>query len=180
MADNDLAFGRIVDALSHSPFWPSMAIFSIQDDPQAGWDHISGYRTTSYCISPYAKRGATISTRYNTTSLIRTMEQILGLPPMNQFDASASPMFDCFVDTPNQQPFDAMPIQVALDELNPLKASIVDPIQRSFADASESMNFAEIDKAPEDLLNRVLWYASRPKDPFPEWAIGLHTDDDDE
>ena len=89
MADNDLAFGRIVEGLSHSPFWKEMAIFAIEDDPQDGWDHVSGYRTTAYVVSPYAKRGAVVSTQYNTTSLLRTIEQILGLPPMNQFDASA-------------------------------------------------------------------------------------------
>ncbi len=109
LADNDLAFGRIVEALSHSQFWPQMAIFGIEDDPQAGWDHISGYRTTAYVVSPYAKRGEVIRTQYNTTSVLRTIEQILGLPPMNQFDASATPMFDCFMETPNLTPFDADP-----------------------------------------------------------------------
>ena len=119
MADNDLAFGRIVEALSHSPFWREMAILAIEDDPQAGWDHVSGYRTTAYCISPFAKRGALVSTQYNTTSILRTIEQILGLPPMNQFDASATPMFDCFTDTPDYRPFDAVPNQVPLDQMNP-------------------------------------------------------------
>ena len=104
MADNDLAFGRIVEALSHSPFWREMAIFAIEDDPQAGWDHVSGYRTTAYVASPYAKRGQVVSTQYNTTSLLRTLEQILGLPPMNQFDASAVPMWDAFTDTPDFTP----------------------------------------------------------------------------
>ena len=180
MADNDLAFGRIVDALSHSKFWPKMAIFSIQDDPQAGWDHVSGYRTTSYCVSPYVKRGATVSTRYNTTSLIRTMEQILGLPPMNQFDAGAVPMFDCFVDTPNLEPFQSVPITVPLDQLNPSKQALLDPARRILAELSESMDFSQVDKAPEDLLNRVLWQTMRPIDPYPEWAVGSYVDDDEE
>jgi YVTN family beta-propeller protein len=96
MADGDLAFGRIVAGLSHSKFWKEMAIFAIEDDPQAGWDHVSGYRTTAFVVSPYAKRKAVVSTQYNTTSILRSMEQILGIPPMNQFDASATPMFDCF------------------------------------------------------------------------------------
>ena len=98
MADNDLAFGRIVEALSRSRFWPKMAVFAIEDDPQAGWDHVSGYRTTCYVAGPFVKRGVTVSTQYNTTSILRTIGQILGLPPMNQFDASATPMFDCFTD----------------------------------------------------------------------------------
>ena len=108
-ADNDLAFGRIVEALSHSPFWKDTAIFAIEDDPQAGWDHVSGYRTTAYVASPYAKRGAVVSTQYNTTSLLRTLGQILGMKPMNQFDASAVPMWDAFTDTPDPTPFIAVP-----------------------------------------------------------------------
>ncbi|MFA6047184.1 MAG: alkaline phosphatase family protein, partial [Phycisphaerales bacterium] len=117
IADNDLAFGRILEGLSHSKFWPQMAVFSIEDDPQAGWDHVSGYRTIAFCASPYAKRGAVVSTQYNTTSILRTMEQIVGLPPMNAFDASAEPMFDCFTDTPDLTPYEAKPTQVALDTL---------------------------------------------------------------
>jgi YVTN family beta-propeller protein len=178
MADNDLAFGRIVEALSHSQFWPKMAIFGIEDDPQAGWDHVSGYRTTAYCISPYAHRNRTVSTRYNTTSILRTIEQILGLPPMNQFDAAATPMFDCFHDTPDLTPFDAVPSLVALDELNPPLAAIQDAARRAFAESSTSINFREIDKAPEDLLNRILWNAMQGDQPYPEWATSPADDDD--
>ena len=111
VADNDLAFGRIVEAFSHSSFWKETVIFGIEDDPQNGWDHVSGYRTTAYCASPYTKRGAVVSTQYNTTSLLRTIEQILGLPPMNQFDATATPMFDCFTETPDFTPFETRPQQ---------------------------------------------------------------------
>jgi len=181
IADNDLAFGRIVEGLSHSKFWPQMAIFAIEDDPQSGWDHVSGYRTTAYCISPFAKRGAIVSTQYNTTSLLRTMEQILGLPPMNQFDASATPMFDCFVDTPNLQPFDAVPNQVPLDQMNPQVSQISDPALREDAERSLTINFREVDKAPEDLLNRILWRAMRGSQvPYPEWAVAVVEDDDDD
>jgi len=180
MADNDLAFARIVEGLSHSKFWPKMAIFGIEDDPQAGWDHVSGYRTTAYCISPYAKREQTVSTRYNTTSLLRTMEQILGLPPMNQFDAGAAPMFDCFQDTPNLTPFDSVAVNIPLDQLNSPAAFIIDPVRRHFAEQSATINFAEVDKAPEDLLNRILWNAMKANQPYPEWAITAHDDDDDD
>ena len=100
MADNDLAFGQVVEALSHSRFWPETCLFAIEDDPQAGWDHVSGYRTTCYVVSPYTKRRQTISTQYNQTSLMRTIELILGLPPMNQLDATATPMTDCFTGRP--------------------------------------------------------------------------------
>lgn len=181
MADNDLAFGRIVDALSHSKFWKDMAIFAIEDDPQAGWDHISGYRTTAYCISPYAKRKQTVSTQYNTTSIIRTIEQILGLPPMNQFDASATPLFDCFTDTPDFTPFDSVANQVPLDEMNPDPNAILDKQLLEDALVSEEINFREVDKAPEDVLNRILWRARKGvKIPYPEWAIVADADDDDD
>ncbi len=181
MADNDLAMGRIVEGLSHSKFWPKMAIFSIEDDPQAGWDHVSGYRTTAYVISPYAKRGAIVSTQYNTTSIIRTMEQILGLPPMNQFDAGATPMFDCFQETADLTPFDAVPNQVPLDQMNPDPKAINDPLLRQNAITSSTLNFREIDKAPEDVLNRILWHAMKGSQaPYPEWAISVVEDEEEE
>ncbi len=180
-ADNDLAFGRIVSALSHSKFWKQMAIFAIEDDPQAGWDHVSGYRTTAFCISPYTKRGQTVSTQYNTISLIRTMEQILGLPPMNQFDASATPMFDCFTDTADLRPFDFVPNNIPLDQMNPNPAAILDPTLREDALVSATLNFTEVDKAPEDTLNRILWRAIKgSKIPYPEWAITSVEDEDEE
>ncbi len=178
MADNDLAFGRIVDALSHSAFWPKMAIFAIEDDPQAGWDHVSGYRTTAYCISPYAKRRATVSTQYNTTSVIRTIEQILGMPPMNQFDASATPMFDCFTNIPNSEPFAALPNLIPLDQMNPDPLAIRDPVLRQDAIVSSELNWSEIDRVPEDVLNRILWRATKGTSiPYPEWAVSSMDDD---
>jgi hypothetical protein len=172
MADNDLAFGRVVDGLSRSQFWKHMAIFVIEDDPQAGWDHVSGYRTLAFCISPYAKRGAVVSTQYNTTSMLRTMEQILGLAPMNQFDASAVPMFDCFTDKPDFTPYDAMPNKIPLDEMNPEPKAINDPLLRADAIVSASINFSELDKAPEDVLNQILWRSVRGSQvPYPTWAV---------
>ena len=106
VADNDLAFGQIVEAVSHSRFWTNTCIFAVEDDPQDGWDHVSGYRTTAYVVSAWTKRGAVVGTQYNQTSLLRTMELMLGLPPMNQMDATATPMFDCFADTPDFTPFE--------------------------------------------------------------------------
>jgi hypothetical protein len=181
VADNDLAFGRIVDALSHSRFWPQMAIFAIEDDPQAGWDHISGYRTTAYCISPFARRGATVSTYYNTTSMLRTIEQILGLPPMNIFDASATPMFDCFTDTADLTPFQQAANNVPLDQMNGSPQSIRDPILRADAIASAEMNFRQVDRAPEDALNRILWRAMKGSHaPYPEWAVTAVEDEEED
>jgi len=181
MADNDLAFGRIVEGLSKSRFWPKLAIFAIEDDPQAGWDHVSGYRTTCYVASPYAKRGVTVSTQYNTTSVLRTIGQILGMPPLNQFDAAATPMAECFTDEPDLTPFTALPATVPLDQMNPDPKALLDPILKAGALASAAMNFAEIDRAPEDALNRVLWHAMKGSDAaYPEWATSPEDEDEDD
>ena len=178
VADNDLAFGRIVEALSHSRFWPKMAVFAIEDDPQDGWDHVSGYRTTCYVASPWARRGATVSTRYNTTSVLRTIGQILGLRPMNRFDASATPMFDCFGDVADPEPFTALPAGVPLDRMNGVPQSHVDPLLRDDAIASAAMDFDGVDRAPEDALNRILWRAAKGTAvPYPEWAVSAADDD---
>ena len=180
-ADNDLAFGRIIEAFSHSRFWKDMVIFGIEDDPQNGFDHVSGYRTTAYCISPYTKRGTVISTQYNTTSLLRTIEQTLGLPPMNQFDATATPMFDCFTSTPDFTPFEAVPNQIPLDQMNPDPKDIADSLLRRNAHISARLNFRQIDACPEDTLNRILWHAIKGSSaPYPAWAVTLVLDDDED
>jgi DNA-binding beta-propeller fold protein YncE len=179
VADNDLAFGQIVEAVSHSKFWKSSAIFAIEDDPQAGWDHVSGYRTTAYVLSPWAKRGQVVSTQYNTTSLIRTMEQILGLPPMNQFDASALPMFECFTNEPDFTPFSAVPNEVALDQLNPPARKVANAVLRRDAILSARLPLDAADQCPEDTLNRILWRATKgPSEPYPAWAVSQVEDKD--
>ena len=179
VADNDLAFGQIVEALSHTSFWKSMAIFAIEDDPQSGWDHISGYRTTAYVISPWTKHHAVVSTQYNTTSMLRTIEQILGLPPMNQFDATATPMFDAFQSTPDLAAYTALPNQVPLDQMNPEIKAISDPLLRQDAQASAKLPLSLPDQCPEDLLNHILWRAMKGShEPYPTWAITAVKDDD--
>jgi len=181
VADNDLAFGRIVEAFSHSRFWKETVIFGIEDDPQNGFDHVSGYRTTAYCISPYTKRGAVVSTQYNTTSILRTIEQILGLPPMNQFDATAVPMFDCFTSTPDFRSFESLPNRVPLDEMNPNPEEISDSLLRRNALRSAKLNFRKVDACPEDTLNRILWHAVKGSAaPYPSWAVTLVQDEDDD
>lgn len=180
VADNDLAFGQIVEALSHSPFWKDMVIFGIEDDPQAGWDHVSGYRTTAYCVGPYVKRGQVIHTQYSTISIIRTIEQILGLPPMNQFDAAVSPMIDCFSETPDLTPFNALPNQVPLDLMNPSPQAIHDPVLRHDAVVSSKLPLKQPDRCPEDVLNRILWRAMKGTSvPYPEWAVTPVSEDAD-
>ncbi len=179
VADNDLAFGQIVEAFSHSIFWKEMLIMAIEDDPQNGFDHVSGYRTTAYLAGPYVKRGEVISVQYNTTSILRTIEQILGLPPMNQFDAAARPMFECFTENPDFRPFTAVPNRIRLDELNPEPAKISDRTLRKNALISARLNFTRIDACPETVLNRIIWHSVRgSQEPYPEWAVTLIQDDD--
>jgi YVTN family beta-propeller protein len=178
VADNDAALGRMVEALSHSSFWKETCIFAIEDDPQAGWDHVSGYRTTAYVASPYTKRGAVIGTQYNQTSLLRTMELMLGLPPMNQMDATATPMTDCFTDQPDFTPYEAMTNNVPLDQMNPPPKKISNRILRKDATVSARLPLDKADQCPEDTLNRILWHAMKgTQEPYPEWAVTVHGDD---
>jgi len=178
VADNDLAFGRLVEGVSRSRFWKETAIFAIEDDPQAGWDHVSGYRTTVYLASPWARRGAVVSTRYNTTSLLRTMEQILGLPPLNQFDASATPMHDCFTNVPDFTPYTAVPNRVPLDQMNPPARKTGSAARRRDALVSMRLDFSQPDRVPDGVLNRILWRAMRGEAPFPSWACASEVEDD--
>jgi YVTN family beta-propeller protein len=178
VADNDLAVGTVVDAVSHSRFWKDTCIFAIEDDPQSGWDHISGYRTTAYVAAAYAKRGAVISTQYNQTSLVRTIELMLGLPPMNQLDATATPMLDCFTDAADLSPFDAVPNQVPLDQMNPSPKKILNSRLRKDARISARLPLKKPDQCPDDVLNRILWRATKgPLTPYPQWAVAGDSDD---
>jgi len=178
VADNDLAFGQIVDAISHSKFWPETCIFAIEDDPQSGWDHVSGYRTTAYVISAYCKRGAVVSAQYNQTSLLRTMELILGLPPLNQMDATATPMSECFTNTPNLAPFVALTNNIPLDQMNPEAKSISDAVLRKDAYVSARLPLSKPDQCPDDVLNRILWRAMKGSvAPYPAWAAPVRDDD---
>ncbi len=178
VADNDLALGQIVEAISHSRFWTNTCIFAIEDDPQNGWDHVSGFRTTAYVISPYTQRGKVIPTQYNQTSLLRTMELMLGLPPMNQMDATATPMFDCFTDTPDFTPFQPVASNIPSNQMNPNPRRVSDPLLRKYAYASARLPLDQVDQCPEDLLNRILWHAMKGSQaPYPEWAVKSVDDD---
>ena len=179
VADNDLAFGQIVDAISHSSFWKKTCIIGMEDDPQAGWDHVSGYRTTAYVVSPYTKRGEVIRTQYNQTSVLRTMELMLGLPPMNQMDATATPMTDCFTNKPDFTPFDVVPNIIPLDQMNPNPNKTTSTAARRDAIASASLPLDKVDQCDEDTLNRILWHAMKGhKTPYPAWAVTKDADDD--
>ncbi len=179
VADNDLAVGRVVEAVSHSSFWTNTCIFGIEDDPQNGWDHVSGYRTTAYVISAYTKRNAVIGTQYNQTSLLRTMELILGLPPMNQMDATATPMFDCFTNIPDATAYDAVPNRIPLDQMNLSERRFADAQLRKDAQVSAKLRLDQEDQCPEDLFNRILWRAAKgTAEPYPVWAVRSEKDGD--
>ena len=160
VGSNDLGLGRLVEAATRSRFWKEMAIFVIEDDAQNGPDHVDAHRTVGLVISPYAKRGVVDSTLYTTASMIRTMELILGLPPLTQYDAGATPMFACFRKTAKVTPYQALTPKVDLFAKNTVKSP--------FAKESARMNFRDYDLAPEDELNRILWSVAKGPDvPYP-------------
>ena len=160
VGDNDRGLGLIVEALTKSKFWPKTAIFSVEDDAQNGPDHVDAHRTIAFVASPYAKRGARDSTLYSTSSMLRTIELILGLKPMSQFDAAAIPMFASFQSEPDFKPFAAKDVTVNLEEKN-LKTAWG-------AERSRKMNFAKEDAADDLQLNEVIWRSVRgPKSPMP-------------
>lgn len=158
VADNDLALGRVVDAISHSRFWKESAIFVTEDDSQDGLDHVDGHRTAGLVISPYTKRGVVDGTFYTIINMYRTIEQILGLPARNQFDLAAEPMFTAFTAHPDFTPYSTRPNQVPLDEMNPPLAALKG-LERQMAKFSLGIERSEPDDAPADLLNRAIWYS---------------------
>jgi hypothetical protein len=158
VGDNDLALGRIVEAVSQSKFWPQTAIFVVEDDAQNGPDHVDAHRTVAYVISPYTRRAAVDSTMYSTSSMLRTMELILGLRPMSQFDAAAMPMYNAFQSKPDLREYHAEPAGVDLDQRNGEHAWGSDI----------PMNFAKEDAVDDLLLNEVVWRSIRGGDhPMP-------------
>lgn len=164
VADNDLAVGRIVDAISHSPCWKKSAIFIVEDDSQNGVDHVDGHRTEALVISPYAKHGVVDSTYYTQVDMRRTIEQILGLPPTNQMTLIATPMYNAFTDKPDFTPFNVVPNQIALDELNPGSTTGMSKVQKAWFEASTEMFNKQglvPDEQDENLLNRAIWYGTR-------------------
>jgi YVTN family beta-propeller protein len=153
MADNDVALGQLVEAVSKSKFWAQTAIFVVEDDAQNGPDHVDAHRTIAYVISPYTRRGVVDSTMYSTASMLRTMELILGLKPMSQFDAVALPMHRSFTNKPDLRPYTARPANVDLQQRNPVTAW--------GADLSRKMDFTREDAADDLLLNEVVWRSVR-------------------
>lgn len=156
VAQNDLAFGMVIEGLTHSKFWPAMAIFVIEDDAQNGPDHVDAHRTIAFAISPYVKRKSVDSTMYSTTSMVRTIELILGLPPMSQYDAAAAPLFASFGIKADLTFYSLRAARVSLTDTNPPGAP--------GGKRSEEMNFAEADAAPDIEFNEIIWKAIKGKD----------------
>jgi len=156
-ADNDAALGTIVEAVSRSKFWSKTAIFVLEDDAQDGPDHVDSHRSVMFAISPYTRRGIVDSSMYNTASVLRTMELILGLRPMTHFDAGARPMDAAFAATANNAPYVAEKPRISLTERNPAKSAT--------AARSMKLDFSQEDLADDDELNAILWIAIKGTDP---------------
>lgn len=148
-ADNDLALGRLIDHLSHSSIWKESVVFVVEDDAQDGPDHVDAHRSTCYVIGPYVKRHQLVHTMYSTASVLRTIELILGLPPMSQYDAAATPMYDCFTNTPDDAPYIVKPNRINLNKLN----VAINSLSRENA----KFDLSRADAAPDVAFNEVIW-----------------------
>lgn len=149
VADNDQGVGVFLEHLSHSSIWKESVVFILEDDAQNGSDHVDAHRSPVFVAGPYVKRNTVVHGMYSTSGVLRTIELILGLPPMSQYDAAAVPLYECFTTTPNFTPFT-------------LKAPQVDVEKRNIAvnnssKMSDSFNLADEDKVPDLLLNEIVW-----------------------
>jgi DNA-binding beta-propeller fold protein YncE len=149
VADNDLAVGRLVDAVSHSPFWKSTAIFVTEDDAQNGPDHVDAHRTISQVISPYTQAGKVDSTFYSTVSMVRTIEDIVGIRPLTQFDTYATPMINAFTSRPDFTPYTAVRPAEAGNILNPANAPM--------AAQSAAQPLLHEDQIDMQVFNQAVW-----------------------
>lgn len=168
MADNDLALGRIVEAISRSRFWAKSLILVVEDDAQDGLDHVDGHRTVALAIGPYIRRKAVDSNHYNFSSMLRTIQEIFQIPPRTRFLKSARAMTSIFTAQAEVAPYQCLPAKVALDEMNPpLKA--LNGRKLWAARQSLAMNWSEPDDIPQAVLNRILWWDSKGYDrPYPK------------
>jgi DNA-binding beta-propeller fold protein YncE len=176
MADNDLALGQFIEHLSHSPVWAESAVFVLEDDAQNGADHVDAHRSIAFVVSPYTKRRYVDHTLYSTNSMLRTLELILGMEPMSQQNAAATPMWRCFTAKPDLTPWTARPANVDLNEVN----VAVNEWQRR----SEEFDLSKEDRVADLEFNRVLWKAIKGLDsemPAPRRAAFLkYSEEEDE
>ncbi|TAD84989.1 MAG: hypothetical protein EAY75_12125 [Bacteroidetes bacterium] len=160
VADNDWAVGLFVEHLSKSPIWKESVVFILEDDAQNGADHVDAHRSPAYMAGGYVKRGFVDHTMYSTSGMLRTIELLLGLPPMTQYDAAAVPMWNCFSATPNLSAFKALPSNIDLSEKN----TAINKWQR----LSDGFDFSREDAVPDLLFSQVLWHAIKGAHvPFP-------------
>ena len=157
VADNDLATGRIIDQISHSPYWKDTAVFVVEDDTQNGTDHVDGHRNVALIASPYAKPGV-VDTYYSQLNMVRTIEQILGLPPMNQMDLAAVPMSDAFSNTARPAPYNVRPSNIPLDTMTP-PASSLTGAAKAWAQWAPKQDLKTEDMVNTAQLNRDIWYS---------------------
>jgi hypothetical protein len=185
VADNDLALGQIVEALTKSKFWPKMAIFVVEDDAQNGVDHVDGHRTVALALSPYTRRGHVDSTFYSQQSILKTIELMLGLPSLSLFDLIANDMRPSFSATADSTPYEHVIPKQDIMEVNPPATALRGPARKA-ALASARMRWEVPDAVPTDKLNRILWHSTRGwNTPYPGVRSSLFApysvdvDDDD-
>ncbi|HPE77647.1 MAG TPA: beta-propeller fold lactonase family protein [Draconibacterium sp.] len=176
-ADNDLAVGMFVDYLSHSPIWNESVIIILEDDAQNGPDHVDAHRTTAYIAGGFVKQGYVDHTMYSTSSALRTIELILGLPPMSQYDAAAEPMWRCFEKTASHPSFNSLP--------NLIDLNLKNTAETSMSRLSEKFDFSKEDRIPDDQFNKVIWAAVKGFDspcpaPVRSAFLSVEKEDDDD
>jgi YVTN family beta-propeller protein len=179
VADNDYAVGQLVEAISNSPIWESTAVFIVEDDAQDGPDHVDAHRSTAFVISPWIHKNAVDHRFYNTDSILKTMESILGLPPLTQYDAIANPIDDFDTAPSNNAPYAATPAgsQVMCEKTPSLARFRPGDPMRKWALESAKMNFNVPDSAPAGKLNLILWKSVKgPKAVMPKSRHAVTTD----
>ncbi|MDO3627526.1 alkaline phosphatase family protein [Mucilaginibacter sp. BT774] len=176
VADNDLATGRVIEALSKSPFWKDMVIFVNEDDAQSGADHIDGHRSVCFVAGPYVKRNAIVSKFYNQASVLHTICQIFGVQPMNQIVAMAPLMTDCFKEDPDYMGYSSLTPGVAINEMNPPKKKIANKTTARLAPLTQKMDFSKPDLIDRDALifSEYIWSTIYGDKPFPKEYFGAH------
>lgn len=171
VADNDLALGQVVEAITKSIFGTNTVIFVLEDDPQSGYDHVDGHRSICLVISPYTKRNQVVSTFYNQAGVLHTMECIMGLPPMNQGDAMAPLMFDCFTNVPDFTPYTALPNNIDLATGGTVSLSSK---ARYYAKKVQKMDLSSPDRINDDAFNRYIWHSIKGNARYPAEFVGGH------
>jgi len=149
VAENDFSVGLFIDFLSHSSVWHESVVFILEDDAQDGPDHVDAHRSTAYVAGPYVKRNFVDHTPYSTSGMLRTIELILGIPPMSQYDAAAEPMWRCFTSKPDFTPYVALPPQVDITQLNTVKNEL--------SDRSAQFDLSKEDRVPDHEFSEVIW-----------------------